>query len=305
MGENGETAVTGAPTAPPSKLDQFIGGARIWLSPSQVPTALSNLGAGWAASPLSVVGFLLVPAAVLALVLGAAKRRRSRNPRRMRVTVRRVRRRANPRRRVRRRNPKDAPAGYLLEVPGSRPVFYRGRGGALEKAIASGRRKMAGRSGTFHVTDSISARTYTYTAAGTRRSNPGARSRRVRGSDLTPAAKRQVLGAYGYRWTVENERRAREWFHSSGHEPPRAALVTDAQWLADHSFAITSRGELSLRDKWAAPHYMANPSRRATKKAYATEVASVIGGSRQAVRRYFQKKRAYRPGRRSRSRGTR
>jgi hypothetical protein len=78
---------------------------------------------------------------------------------------------ANFRQAARVENPgqRDAPPGYLLEVPGKRPVFYRGRGAAMDKAIASGMRKMAGKSGTFAVTDSISARTYQYDRTGARR----------------------------------------------------------------------------------------------------------------------------------------
>lgn len=105
VGMGTKVGTTGEPpSAIPNKLDQLIGGAKIWLTPTQVPIALSSLGAGWAASPLSVVGFLAVPALVLLLVLGmgAAKRRRARNPRRRRVYARRARRRANPRRKSQR-----------------------------------------------------------------------------------------------------------------------------------------------------------------------------------------------------------
>ena len=117
----------GTPTVP-GKLDELVGGAKIWLSPSQVPAALSNLGAGWAASPLSVVGFLAVPALALLLLwgMGAAKRRRSKNPRRRRVAVRRVRRRANPRRR---RN--TGPRYKLGKNAGRRRTARRRAGGGV------------------------------------------------------------------------------------------------------------------------------------------------------------------------------
>lgn len=109
--EEGAAVVAVQPTGPtgPSVLDQFVGGARIWLSPSQVPTALSNLGAGWAASPLSVVGLLAVPAVVLALVWGMQGAKRRRNPgRRVARGRRHNKRRRNPGRRkpaTRRRRP--------------------------------------------------------------------------------------------------------------------------------------------------------------------------------------------------------
>jgi hypothetical protein len=85
------------------KLDQFVAGAKTWMSPSQIPEALKtvfNLEA-WKAAPMMLLGLLAVPAAVLAVVMGmgAAKRRRTRNPRRGAGVRRQQRRVANPRRR--------------------------------------------------------------------------------------------------------------------------------------------------------------------------------------------------------------
>jgi hypothetical protein len=92
------------------KLDQLVGGAKTWMSPGEIPDTLKAVFSpdAWKAAPMALIGFLLVPAAVLAVVLGmgAAKRRRAKNPRRKRAVARRSRRRvANPRRRGRRRNP--------------------------------------------------------------------------------------------------------------------------------------------------------------------------------------------------------
>lgn len=78
---------------------------------------------------------------------------------------------ANFRQAARVENPgqRDAPAGYLLEVTGKRPTFYKGRSGtALDKAIRAGMKKMVGKRGTFSVTDSVSARTSYYNRDGSR-----------------------------------------------------------------------------------------------------------------------------------------
>lgn len=110
MGATSQFPVT---TGEPTGVDEFIGGAKVWLNPGYITTEMGALwdaatgpGKSWSVlvSPRAL-GFLLVPAAVIALVWGmqAAKRRRARNPRRLR--------RRNPRRRVargRRRNPRDA-----------------------------------------------------------------------------------------------------------------------------------------------------------------------------------------------------
>jgi hypothetical protein len=93
-------------------MDKFVGGAKVWLSPSTIGaeftalTAAAKLDMVGALTSPRALGFLLVPAAaILALFLwsGAAKRRRTKNPRRLR--------RANLRRRVargRRQNPRKA-----------------------------------------------------------------------------------------------------------------------------------------------------------------------------------------------------
>lgn len=120
MGATGETAVTGTPPPAPSTMDQFLQGAKTWLTPRDIPAVFSAVWAGLKGDPGAVLkspqfwGLLAVPAAVLAVVMGmeAAKRRRTRNPRRRRVVVRRSRRRvANPRRARRRRNPLPRNAG--------------------------------------------------------------------------------------------------------------------------------------------------------------------------------------------------
>lgn len=101
MGAAGETAVTTTPPPPPmGKLDQFVAGAKTWMSPSQIPAALKAVVSveAWKAAPMALVGLLSVPAALLLVVLGGmgvAKRRRAKNPRRGQVVVRRPRKPAS------------------------------------------------------------------------------------------------------------------------------------------------------------------------------------------------------------------
>lgn len=137
MGAEGETAVTTTPPPAPSTMDQFLQGAKTWLTPRDIPAVFSAMWVGLKENPGAVLkspqawGLLAVPAAALALVLGmgAAKRRRAKNPRR-RVAVRRSRRRvANPRRRtgkkmvgmwVKRSRKKDGYQRLRSSVPGTR-----------------------------------------------------------------------------------------------------------------------------------------------------------------------------------------
>lgn len=80
----------------------------------------------------------------------------------------------------------------------------------------------------------------------------------VNGSKLSPAVRREVLSAYGYRWTVENERRARNWYASMGLKPPTIPLISDSQWLAEHAFHITKFSNLDQRYTFAEPACMAD-----------------------------------------------
>ena len=81
--------------------------------------------------------------------------------------------------------------------------------------------------------------------------------RLVTGINLNARCRAEVLSAYGYRWTVENERRAREWYRTGGHEPPTCELVTDARWLQDHAFYVVP-DRLSLNRRHAEPAYLAS-----------------------------------------------
>ena len=108
----------------------------------------------------------------------------------------------------------------------------------------------------------------------TRRAAYNRRARRsrsnplVRGDKLTPAARAEVLRAFIYRWTKDNERRESVRRGISGK--PTIPLISDAQWLREHAFMVTKSGELSRSHRYAEPHYMtANPHRKNRRRRYA------------------------------------
>jgi hypothetical protein len=75
----------------------------------------------------------------------------------------------------------------------------------------------------------------------------------IRGDLLPKQWQDAVLSAYGYRWTTENQRRARAWYGKLG--VPTMEPVSDAEWLESHSFYVTSEGTLSRRNRYALPTY--------------------------------------------------
>jgi hypothetical protein len=79
----------------------------------------------------------------------------------------------------------------------------------------------------------------------------------IRGNELNEHQRREVLAAFGYRWTKENEVRARTWYKSGGHEPPTMQLQADAEWLAEHAFYVNRDGSRTAR-RHAEPHYLAD-----------------------------------------------
>ena len=78
----------------------------------------------------------------------------------------------------------------------------------------------------------------------------------VNGSKLSAATRADVLNRYGYRWTLENEKRARQWHGRL--EPPTAPLVSDSEWLAGHAFHIKADGSLDERRNRAEPACLAD-----------------------------------------------
>jgi hypothetical protein len=73
----------------------------------------------------------------------------------------------------------------------------------------------------------------------------------VRGDQLSESARRQVLAVFGYRWTIENESRARAWRRDVSLDPPRIPLIPDEQWLREHAFHVVKDGSRLMRNR---PH---------------------------------------------------
>lgn len=101
----------------------------------------------------------------------------------------------------------------------------------------------------------------------------------IKGIDLTPAQRTQVLEAYVHRWTHENSQQTyqgrcpgceqsrpfpmvcgndRKVYSRSEWHAYHVALTTDDQWLADHAFHFVKDGSrLSETQHYAEPVYMA------------------------------------------------
>jgi hypothetical protein len=78
------------------------------------------------------------------------------------------------------------------------------------------------------------------------------------GAKISGQLKREILNGYPYRWTIENETRARQFYRAGGHNPPSIPLVSDETWLSQHSFAVTSKGKLDRRKNHADPACLAH-----------------------------------------------
>lgn len=78
----------------------------------------------------------------------------------------------------------------------------------------------------------------------------------IKGDELNADQKKQVLAAFGYRWTVDNRQRRIMWAGISG--APTTPLVTDEQWLKEHAFHFTKDGaRLKVKPRHCVPAYMA------------------------------------------------
>lgn len=64
----------------------------------------------------------------------------------------------------------------------------------------------------------------------------------IRGDNLTPRQRAEVLAEFPYRWTVENKERARAEWQAVGAKPPEP-LMTDGEWLALHTFHFNDDGD--------------------------------------------------------------
>ena len=77
----------------------------------------------------------------------------------------------------------------------------------------------------------------------------------IKGDRLTDAQRRQVLAAFIYRLTFENQREHPAQVKRAGGK----VTMSDDQWIREHAFRFTKSGRLSGR--YAEPQYMAeNPS---------------------------------------------
>jgi hypothetical protein len=73
----------------------------------------------------------------------------------------------------------------------------------------------------------------------------------IRGDRLLPPTRAEVLSAYGYRWTVENQSRAEGLFDVRA--APGSITSTDAEWLRAHAFWCNRDGRLTANRKSAEP----------------------------------------------------
>ena len=72
----------------------------------------------------------------------------------------------------------------------------------------------------------------------------------IRGDNLSPTNKAEVLRAYVYRLTTENGYPQRNPCNA------RVPAITDAQWLREHAFHVTRAGTLSRKHTYAQPACM-------------------------------------------------
>ena len=78
----------------------------------------------------------------------------------------------------------------------------------------------------------------------------------IKGTQLNPRQREQVLAAYIYRWTRDNPHRERSW---QGFKPPvrpTIPLISDDEWLKQYAFNFVEDGSrLHARRKYAVPVY--------------------------------------------------
>ena len=81
----------------------------------------------------------------------------------------------------------------------------------------------------------------------------------IKGKNLNKRQREEVLNAFGYRWTLENETRARKWHKGFNNATlPTMPLQTDEQWLNEHAFHFVRDGSrMMLNRHTAEPHWMA------------------------------------------------
>lgn len=87
--------------------------------------------------------------------------------------------------------------------------------------------------------------------------------RRVKGRDLDAMERATVLAGHPYRWTVENEPKARPLFDPHGGPPTEEPQDSDEEWLANHAFWFNSDGRLTKgkEAEWIGEHYIGSQRR--------------------------------------------
>jgi hypothetical protein len=76
----------------------------------------------------------------------------------------------------------------------------------------------------------------------------------IHGVDLNEKQQKLVFSAFGYRWTIENLERAKEWFGRLGC--PTMKPITDKQWLTHYCFQFVNNGSRLGRANHCDPAYM-------------------------------------------------
>lgn len=74
----------------------------------------------------------------------------------------------------------------------------------------------------------------------------------IKGNELTPKQREEVLNAFIYRWTRDNKNPAR------AKTQARIPLVSDDEWLQDHAFHFVTNGSrLMYNRRYCVPAYEA------------------------------------------------
>jgi hypothetical protein len=78
--------------------------------------------------------------------------------------------------------------------------------------------------------------------------------RLVKGSELTPDQRSQVLNAFVYRHTIQHPS---PQSYAKGRAP--TPTQTDDDWLREHAFHFTKNGRLAMNRHYAEPAFMVDP----------------------------------------------
>jgi len=77
---------------------------------------------------------------------------------------------------------------------------------------------------------------------------------RIRGTDLTPRQREEVLRAFVHRWTKDNPQLREAWAGRPGR--PTGQLISDDEWIITHAFHFVKDGSRLTRNRrYAEPVY--------------------------------------------------